>query len=601
MRRFIFGMMMLLCALNLTKADNDTQITFIITKIPNYTPATDTIYMATSLNGWKIADKEFLFRPFPDGTFRLTLNMKKGEAMTFKVNRGDWNKAEGTEGGAYLENRKFVATDKAFEHRFEVKTWEDLHRVFFPPVKIKLVSLPKNTPEDCKIYIAGDFNGWRVKDPDYELHKLSDGTFEGVAGQGFSQFKYKFNRGSWATAEGRFDGGSISNHLYINSQKDGVIIATIESWEDLSTGAMWRKMIFILLLIEVIKVIAVAISFTRSPYPFFILAIIFLGFLLRFTYSSNSGFVFFQQGFLIPSVMYGFLGSLLYHWLESDYASSKLKWTDILPAIPLVFLVPLLFYSTEKYSEFLVDPKLNYYFTGFYLFSLSLNIFYGFKAIKLIQKMKKEIAEWKYLLFRGWVILNWISLGFCLLAGFLIMLEVDSVLIKDWLENFLWIGLGVLILLLESKALLYFINYAIKGKIKTYEPESIDESEGEEDSWTVLKPRLIYLMEEKAVFTNAKLSLADLAQTLGTNTNYVSRLLNEGLKTSFADYVNAYRIKYFIKILKEDKDQSKTFLFHAYNSGFNSKSAFNRAFKKYTGKTPSEYFVNLDVPDLEGN
>ncbi len=145
------------------------------------------------------------------------------------------------------------------------------------------------------------------------------------------------------------------------------------------------------------------------------------------------------------------------------------------------------------------------------------------------------------------------------------------------------------------------ISYAIKGKIKTFNPSETVEVEDEEDSWTILKPRLIYLMEEKEVFTNAKLSLSDLAQALGTNTNYVSRLLNEGLKTSFADFVNAYRIKCFIRILKEDKNQSKTFLYHAYNSGFNSKSAFNRAFKKYTGKTPSEYFVDLDVPDLEGN
>lgn len=600
-RFFIFGFIFLTTIIPEAEASSDTQVTFVITKRPTYTPTTDSIYMAATVNSWKLADKDFVFRPFPDGTMRLTLNLKKGVEMIYKINRGDWSKAEGTEGGAFMENRTFMPSDTSFEFRFEIKTWEDLHRAFFPIVKFKIMSLPHNTPDDAKIFISGNFNGWNAKDPDYELTKMSDGTFEGYAGQGTSRIEFKFNRGSWASGEGRFDGGPLSNRVYINNQKDAVYIASIDSWEDLSSGPMWRKMIFILLLIEIIKVLLVVISFTRSPFPFIILGIVFVGFFLRILFSGGSGFDIFPKGYLLSAIMYGFLGPLLYYWLESDYSSTgNFKWSYLLPTIPFLAFMPYLFVSAEEFKYFLVNPILNYYFVGIYLYGLILNIIFGHKALRLIQKMKREIAEWKYLLFRGWFVLGWTSLGIFIFSGLLVVFDVDVNLIKDWLENFLWIGLGVLVIMLETKALLYFINYAIKGKLKTYEPSDNAAAEHEEDSWTILRPRLVYLMEEKEVFTNAKLSLSDLAQSLGTNTNYVSRLLNEGLKTSFADYVNAYRIKYFIKILKEDKNQSKTFLFHAYNSGFNSKSAFNRAFKRYTGKTPSEYFVNLDVPDLDG-
>lgn len=578
-----------------------TQITFVITKKPVYTPVGDTIFLSGTMNDWKLADKSCMFRSFPDGTMRLTLNVANGTESLFKINRGSWASSEGGESGEYMENRRFQSNDAMYDYTFEVKTWEDLHKNFYPPVKIILASVPDYTPSDARIYISGSFNSWNAKDPEYELKKMADGTYEGFAGKGISQFEYKFNRGDWNSGEGRFDGGPMSNRVYVNSKEESVVYAKVESWEDLSTGQMWRHLLFILLLIEAAKVIFVTFSFTKSRYPFIILTIIFLGFLFRLIFSNAQGFDYLPKAFLLPAVLYSFLGPLMYYWLESDYATGKFRWSYLLPTLPLVAFIPLLFYPHDTMHNLLVDNTLSYISILFYVYGLALNLLFAYRAVSLIRKMKKEIAEWKYLLFRGWVILGWSTLGVLITAGLLLLFKIDYLFVRDWLENLIWIGMGVLLVILEMRALLYFISYAIKGKIKTYNPSEVVAEEEEEDSWTILKPRLIYLMEQKEVFTNAKLSLSDLAQALGTNTNYVSRLLNEGLKTSFADFVNAYRIKYFIRILKEDKNQSKTFLYHAYNSGFNSKSAFNRAFKKYTGKTPSEYFVNLEVPDLEGN
>ena len=64
-----------------------------------------------------------------------------------------------------------------------------------------------------------------------------------------------------------------------------------------------------------------------------------------------------------------------------------------------------------------------------------------------------------------------------------------------------------------------------------------------------------------------------------------NNIINENLYKNFFDFINTYRIE---EMKKQLQGESKyTILGIAYESGFNSKSSFNRIFKKYTGQTPS--------------
>jgi AraC-like DNA-binding protein len=69
---------------------------------------------------------------------------------------------------------------------------------------------------------------------------------------------------------------------------------------------------------------------------------------------------------------------------------------------------------------------------------------------------------------------------------------------------------------------------------------------------------------------------------------YVSQIINESFRQNFREYVNRYRIEESKRLLVQPR-QILNITGIAYDSGFNSKSAFNRAFKKQTGMTPREY------------
>jgi AraC-like DNA-binding protein len=110
-----------------------------------------------------------------------------------------------------------------------------------------------------------------------------------------------------------------------------------------------------------------------------------------------------------------------------------------------------------------------------------------------------------------------------------------------------------------------------------------------EDAARTLHESLIRLMIEEAAYKKSDLSITDVAAKLGVHPNYLSQVINQRENKNFYDFVNTYRIEEFKRLLEQQKHQQFTLLSLAYDCGFNSKSSFNRYFKKATGKTPSEY------------
>lgn len=106
-----------------------------------------------------------------------------------------------------------------------------------------------------------------------------------------------------------------------------------------------------------------------------------------------------------------------------------------------------------------------------------------------------------------------------------------------------------------------------------------------------MKEKLQAVMRDKRPYLEPTITLTDLTRIVGVNSNVLSYAINQGFDKNFNDFINEYRINE-VKSKLRDADES-TLLGIAFDSGFNSKATFNRAFKKFTGVSPKEYQENL--------
>lgn len=84
-------------------------------------------------------------------------------------------------------------------------------------------------------------------------------------------------------------------------------------------------------------------------------------------------------------------------------------------------------------------------------------------------------------------------------------------------------------------------------------------------------------------------SLSSLAASLGATTHHLSQVLNESRQISFQDLMAMYRIREAKRLLRDPQSQKVKIEHIAAKVGYNSKSAFNTAFKRRTGHTPSAF------------
>lgn len=91
----------------------------------------------------------------------------------------------------------------------------------------------------------------------------------------------------------------------------------------------------------------------------------------------------------------------------------------------------------------------------------------------------------------------------------------------------------------------------------------------------------------KALYLQPDLTLRDLADDIAAPPRDVSEAINGAGGQSFYDFVNAARIAHAKRLLLETR--GARVLDIAFQAGFNSKSAFNDAFKKTVRMTPTEY------------
>ncbi|MDJ1503165.1 helix-turn-helix domain-containing protein [Xanthocytophaga agilis] len=304
------------------------------------------------------------------------------------------------------------------------------------------------------------------------------------------------------------------------------------------------------------------------------------------------------------------MGPLIYWYtlalIKPDF-TWKGQWVHLIPAVIFLILrMPYMLQSSEfklqdvnevyhriPFNPIHCKPILwfpKYHFGGFWMdlmVSPSKLLYQGW-ALYMIYRFARERNE------SFWTISNLYLKRFSRLIIFIgvvhIIVGVISLISVD--------DLGDIYIADIASLSYYFISFWViqdsrmfaaqslihEGEKRKYEKSSLDDKET-----PVLVQRLLSFMVTERPYLNGDLTLNELADKLKLSTHHLSQLVNEQIGKNFSDFINEYRVEELKKRLQDPASTHIKIEELAFESGFNSKSVFNTAFKKMTGLTPSQF------------
>ena len=126
-------------------------------------------------------------------------------------------------------------------------------------------------------------------------------------------------------------------------------------------------------------------------------------------------------------------------------------------------------------------------------------------------------------------------------------------------------------------------TYSKETNSKYFSGKGISENKSK-----IIYEKVLEIMEKEKPYLNEELKLNDLAKLLNVQSHHLSAAINKNGNVNFYRFINSYRVDEVKEKLKNDNMQTNL-LAIALESGFSSKSSFNRIFKEITGNTPSSY------------
>lgn len=600
--KFLLPVLLMLCCFGPLKAD----IIIIANSVPDYTPTTDTIFLAGTFNNWTAEDPDFMMTKQNDGSF-IYVFKDDIKAFKYKFTRGGWHTVEGSSNGDHIDNRTFVFNPNGENIVVNnIQSWVDLAIIEKPQISI-LLEAPENTPHDAALYLTGNFNGWNPNDDQYRFKKIFTQTYLLNLEPGLDTFQCKVTRGDWKSVEGRPNGKARQNRkIEIGREDDKEVKMTVESWEDLSYPLNLYSLILLFAVFQGILLVITLFSIQNNNRQanFYLSTLIILVSISLFTKVAaydRSIFQSFPKILLVPEFIFFLYGPLFFRYIQKlttfDKRSTTKFWLSLVPFLLFVAAnIPFLLIDHQTFIDKEVDSDFDIFFTIVGAAGLAFNFWFWVQIRKLIRQIGKQLGdnhsfEQNITYLRTVLIL----LSLCLVLWSTVYL----IGLYDWLfqANATW----AIETLTDSVWLIFASINFILGYFAINQPEifKIDTVEKYKDSNLSstaigeLKESLLTAMEANKAYLNSQLTLAELAKKINTNTHTLSRVINEGFNKNFFDFVNEYRINHFIQEISKAENADQSFLSTAYASGFNSKTSFNRSFKKIKGATPREYLQHI--------
>lgn len=283
---------------------------------------------------------------------------------------------------------------------------------------------------------------------------------------------------------------------------------------------------------------------------------------------------------LVPSLLVGLLSFSLYLGMSAEESEAFVR--------KVLYNEPVEFNFSFLYKLQLLKTKL---FVIVFLLQIVFVFSYGFKRIKAYHMQladyysnmeRKELSPIKVMLF-FFVSISIISVFFSIIGR-------ATFLKSDWLLVIPSVLFGALLYI--GGMIGFKQDFTIDDLARDQDRDDALESQNEyivsnesDIRMKYLKENLVILMKEQKLYTQADLRISELSKLLGSNRSYVSGIINQQMNTTFADYINSYRIEHAKEMLL-DFQKPVTMGEIAEHSGFPSESTFYRVFKQKMEMSP---------------
>ncbi len=276
------------------------------------------------------------------------------------------------------------------------------------------------------------------------------------------------------------------------------------------------------------------------------------------------------------------------------------KKSDGLHFIPFILALPFVQFNYQRLphsskievlNQALNNPPSMAGVTTIIIFGIiAVYLFFSFREIKVYNaKLNMEYADLhdKNV---GW--LSTILISFLLIFAFSLIQNILRYS-SPGLWNAAIIISSIIFIYIGSRLLFKFMEYQIPYLSSESTYEKVDKSDEDLERLKEVTDLLDNAMRTRKHFLDPDITLHSLAKMLELKPALVSQSLNQVVKRNFFDYINKQRIEYACHLLKTYTSKEKNITEIMYESGFNSKSSFNTAFKKYLGVTPTSYRKEL--------
>ncbi len=289
-------------------------------------------------------------------------------------------------------------------------------------------------------------------------------------------------------------------------------------------------------------------------------------------------------------------GPLIYFYIQSlTNRNFKLGSSHFKHFLPVIF--QFLFYFTCFVLPY--SAKRTFWLNVHSMYTLDLEIIlvqmslilYLIYSIKYFQNYKTYISN--SFSETSKISLNWLRVVVFLFLALAILWLIDFlgwiIFRKVNFYSLLEILIGIMSLVLALGGILQSNLINIR-----YENHLIDpKNQNEIPLNSAITQKILDNMENKQLYLNPVLTLDDFSKAVGLPKRIVSNHINHALNFTFTDFVNRYRIDKVIHCLENNDHENLTILGIALSCGFNSKTTFNRIFKKEKGVSPREYLKTI--------